>query len=283
MTVEQLLVGPMQLSRRMIQRLTRGRGITLNGRAPFLGRKAREGDVVAARVEWAEESGLVPVAMDLVVVYEDGDLLVVDKPPFQLVHPTAPQHVSTLAHGVAHHLLAQGVRTKVRPVHRIDRDTSGLVLFARNPAAHHRLDLQLRDHTLRREYVALIEGRLPDESGEITAPIGRHATDPQLRAVRAGGEPALTRYRVVERFPEATLIAAELETGRTHQIRVHLSHLGHPLVGDRQYGARSANLLRRQALHSSVLSFLRPSTGDRLTVEAELPADLAELLTRLRG
>ena len=280
-TVEQILVDSMRISRRMIQRLTRGKGIQLNRRPAYLARTVREGDVITARVEWAEESGLRPVPMELAIAHEDADLLVLDKPPFLLVHPTAPHHDSTLAHGVAHYLLERGIQAKVRPIHRIDRDTSGLVLFAKTAVAHHRLDLQLREHTLRREYLAFVEGLVEGEEGVIDAPIGRHARNQELRAVRPDGEPALTRYRVVERLAGATLLALELETGRTHQIRVHLAHLHHPLIGDRAYGARESALLRRQALHSSRLSFLHPTTEAPVTVEAPLPPDLQALHERL--
>ena len=280
-TVEAVLVESMRISRRMIQRLTRAKGIQLNRRPAYLSRQAKAGDVITARVEWAEESGLRPVPMQLSIAYEDDDLLVLDKPPFVLVHPTAPHHDSTLAHGVAHHLLQRGVHAKVHPVHRIDRDTSGLVLFAKSAVAHHRLDLQLRDHSLRREYLAFVEGAVEGGEGEIDAPIGKHPRNPELRAVRPDGEPALTRWRVVERLAGATLLALELETGRTHQIRVHLAHLHHPLIGDRQYGARESALVRRQALHSSRLSFTHPTTGAPLVVEAPLPPDLQALRDRL--
>ena len=276
-TVQEILTGPMRISRRMIQRLTRAQGILLNRRPAYLARKVKEGDTIAVRAAAEEESGLVPFAMELSIAYEDGDVLVVDKPPYMLVHPVAPHHTATLAHGVAHHLAERGIRAKVHPVHRIDRDTSGLVLFANTSVAHHRLDLQLRDHTLRREYLAFVEGVIADEQGVIDAPIGAHPVHPNLRAVRERGEEARTRYRVVERFADATLVALELETGRTHQIRVHLAHLGHPLVADRQYGARPTPLLQRQALHSARLSFLHPTTQAPITVEAPLPDDLQKL------
>lgn len=280
-TVQEILTGPMQISRRMIQRLTRAHGVQLNRRAAFLGRKVRAGDVVSARLEWAEESEIEPVEMDLAIAHEDDDLLVVDKPPFILVHPTAPHHTTTLAHGVAYHLRRQGLQTRVRPVHRIDRDTSGLVLFAKSAAAHHRLDLQLRDHRLRREYLAFVAGVVREDRGEIDAPMGRHPHHPQLRAVREGGESALTRFEVVERFSAATLLSLQLETGRTHQIRVHLAHLGHPLIGDRQYGAGETGALERQALHSARLAFLHPSTREPVQVEAPLPEDLVRLREQL--
>ena len=281
-TVEAILVESMRISRRMIQRLTRAKGIQINRRPAYLARTVKAGDVITARVEWAEEGGLRPVPMELSIAYEDDDLMVLDKPPFVLVHPTAPHHESTLAHGVAHHLLRRGIHAKVHPVHRIDRDTSGLVLFAKSAVAHHRLDLQLREHALRREYLAFVEGSVESGEGEIDAPIGRHPRNPELRAVRPDGEPALTRFRVVERLAGATLLALELETGRTHQIRVHLAHLHHPLVGDRAYGARASALVRRQALHSARLSFLQPTSGAPLVVEAPLPPDLETLRERLR-
>ncbi|HEX2188088.1 MAG TPA: RluA family pseudouridine synthase [Longimicrobiaceae bacterium] len=279
-SVEEILTGPMGVSRRMIQRLTRSRGIQLNRRPAFLGRKTRAGDVVAARVAPEEEPGLAPVPMELAVVHEDAEVLVLDKPAGLLVHPTSPEQDRTLAHGVAHHFAAQGLRAKVRPVHRIDRDTSGLVLFAKTPLAHAHLDRQLRERELGRVYLAFVRGRVEEDAGEVDAPIGRDRQRRDLRTVRPDGEPARTRYRVVERCAEATLLELELETGRTHQIRVHMAHLGHPVLGDRQYGGGGAHL-RRQALHAVRLRFAHPRTGEPLAFEAPLPPDLAELRDRL--
>ena len=282
-TVQEILTGPMGISRRMIQKLTRARGITLNRRPAFLGRKTRAGDVVAARVAFAEDTGLEPVEMALDVVHEDAEVLVLNKPPFVLVHPTSPEQTATLAHGVAHRFASQGLRAKVRPVHRIDRDTSGLVLFAKSAVAHQRLDRQLREGEVDRVYLALVDGVVAEDAGEIDAPIGRHSRHPQLRSVRDDGEPALTRFRVAERLPRATLLELELETGRTHQIRVHMQHAGHPVLGDRQYGQAGKGLIGRQALHASRLSFTHPSSGERLELEAPLPEDMAKVLERLRG
>lgn len=283
-TLQQILTGPMEISGRMIQRLTRSQGIRLNRQPAFLGRKVREGDVVAARVAAAEEAGLEPVAMELDVVHEDDDILVVNKPPFLLVHPVSPAHTHTLAHGIVHHYREQGLRAKVRPVHRLDRDTSGLLLVAKTGFAHQHLDRQLRERSMRREYLALVHGVVEAAEGLIDAPIGRDKQNPQLRAVRPNaGEPALTRFRVAERLADASLVELELETGRTHQIRVHLAHLGHPLIGDSQYGGRSLSPLRRQALHAARLAFAHPVSGAPLSLEAPLPADMAEARERLRG
>jgi 23S rRNA pseudouridine1911/1915/1917 synthase len=281
-TVQEVLTGTMGISRRMIQKLTRARGVEVNRRPAFLGRKLRVGDVVSAKVGFDEEPGLEPVEMHLNVVHEDADVLVLDKPPFVLVHPTSPEQKGTLAHGVAHHFASRGVRARVRPVHRIDRDTSGLVLFANSAVAHQRLDAQLREGGITRIYRALVNGAVEEDEGTVDAPIGRHPRHPHMRAVRPDGEPAVTRFRVVERFPRATLLELELETGRTHQIRVHMAHAGHPVLGDRQYGRAGAALINRQALHASRLSFDHPSSGERLTFDAPLPEDITSAIERLR-
>jgi RluA family pseudouridine synthase len=282
-TVQEVLTGPMRVSRRMIQKLTRAHGILLNRRAAFLGRKVKAGDVVAARVGFEEEPGLTPVDMPLSIVHEDDDVLVIDKPPFVLVHPTSPNQTETLSHGVAHHFARRGLRAKVRPVHRIDRDTSGLVLFAKSAVAHQRLDAQLRDGAIGRAYLALVDGVVDGDAGEVDAPIARDPRNASLRVVRPGGEPARTRWRVAGRYPRATLLEVELETGRTHQIRVHMLHAGHPVLGDRQYGRAGLNLVKRQALHASRLTFAHPSTGERLTFEAPLPADMEAAIARLKS
>jgi 23S rRNA pseudouridine1911/1915/1917 synthase len=282
-TVQDILTGPMGVSRRMIQRLTRAKGLQHNRRAAWLNAKVRAGDVVSARLHPAESAVLAPVPMDLRVVYEDAEVLAVDKPPFLLVHPTSPEQDRTLAHGVAHHLAERGVHAGVHPVHRIDRDTSGLVLFARTGHAHHRLDLQLRAGELKREYLALVDGVMGEERGVIDAPIGRDPRNPVLRVVRKDGDAAVTRWEVVERYPTATLVRLELETGRTHQIRVHLQHAGHPVLGDRQYGRRGTSVIKRQALHASHLAFAHPASGERIELTAELAPDMQQAIALLKG
>jgi 23S rRNA pseudouridine1911/1915/1917 synthase len=282
-TVQEILTGAMGVSRRMIQRLTRAKGLQHNRKPAWLNAKVRAGDVVAARLQPAESSGLQPVAMELAIVHEDAEVLVVDKPPFLLVHPTTPQQDRTLAHGVAWHLRESGVHAAVHPVHRIDRDTSGLVLFAKTAHAHHRLDLQLRAGEIGREYLALVDGVMAEDRGVIDAPIARDPRNPTLRVVRAGGEAAVTRWEVVERYPAASLVRLELETGRTHQIRVHMLHAGHPVLGDRQYGRRGLRTIERQALHAERLAFVHPSSGERLALEAPLPPDMRTAVELLQS
>jgi 23S rRNA pseudouridine1911/1915/1917 synthase len=280
-TVLEILTGPMGISRRMVQRLTRARALRHNRRPAWLAARVRRGDTVEARLPVGGSDAIRPVRMSLAVLIEDADLLVVDKPPFVLVHPTAPEHDRTLVHGVAAHLLSRGEAPSVHPVHRIDRDTSGAVLLAKSPHVHHRLDLQLRSGEVEREYLALVAGVPEGEAGVIDAPVGRDPRQPALRTVRDDGEPAVTRWRLEARLEGASLLRCVLETGRTHQIRVHLRHAGHPLLGDRAYGGPAVAGLRRQALHGARLAFRHPRTGDPVVAEAPLPEDLAAVLARL--
>lgn len=270
----------MALSRRMLQRLTRSKGVVLNRRPAFLGRKVRTGDRVEARATDRPAASTLPShPMDLSIAYEDDDVIVVDKPAGLLVHPTNPDSPPTLAHGLAHHFERQGVRSTVRPVHRLDRDTTGLVVIAKSAYAHQQLDRQLREGTLLREYLAIVQGEVAVDSGVVDAPIGRVAGDFSKRRVRTDGDPARTHFEVIRRGSSFTLLKVRLETGRTHQIRVHMEHIGHPVVGDSQYGgARSATSIRRQALHAARISFSQPRTGEVVVCEAPMPADMAALL-----
>ncbi|ARU61645.1 hypothetical protein CBW65_11930 [Tumebacillus avium] len=283
-TVEEILTGTLSISRRMIQKLTRSKGVQLNKKPAFLGREVKEGDVIRAAMSFTEEAGLAPVEMPLNILFEDEHLIVVNKPPFVLVHPTNPTQTETLSHGLTWHFLQQGLQAKIRPVHRIDRDTSGVLVVAKTAFAHQHLDRQLRERELKREYLAFVDGTVSEERGQIDAPIGKHKQNPNLRAVRPNaGEFALTRYEVVTRYDTATLVHLELETGRTHQIRVHMTHLGHPVLGDRQYGRVGLNLIKRQALHASRISFSHPVSGEKMELTAPLADDLAALQEKLQG
>jgi 23S rRNA pseudouridine1911/1915/1917 synthase len=280
-TIQSILKETLEISGRMIQRLTRSRGIRVNGRPPRLSATARAGDRVEVRIAAAERSSLAPVEMPLSIVHEDEDVLVIDKPAGLLVHPVNRSGVPTLAHGVAHHFSRTGSDSRVRPLHRLDRDTSGLVVFARTAFAQQRLDRQLRDGGFRRSYLAFVEGEVREEAGRIDAPIGPRPGQPHLRAVDPAGDAALTRFRLIARSGALSLLDVELETGRTHQIRVHMAYLGHPLAGDRQYGARAGHGLRRQALHAYRVSFTHPSGGEPQHFESPLPAELRGLAARL--
>jgi 23S rRNA pseudouridine1911/1915/1917 synthase len=280
--VQAVLVEIMGVSRRMIQRLTRSRGILHNRRPAFLGRTVRVGDRIEVRVAGRERPNLAPRAMRLSIVHEDDALLVLDKPAGMLVHPTSRTHQDTLAHAIAHHFREQGLQAKVRPVHRLDRDTSGLVITARSAFAHQHLDRQIRRGEMIREYVAIVEGNVEGGGGVIEAPIGPHPRKPNLRTVDPAGQPAITRYEVMELLEGASLLRVSLETGRTHQIRVHLAQVGHPVLNDRVYGGTSAPDLTRFALHSSRCRFLHPTTHAPTELEAPLPADLLQAIEARR-
>ncbi|MFN3936140.1 MAG: RluA family pseudouridine synthase [Gemmobacter sp.] len=306
------------LSRSRIARLIEAGAVRQGG--VVLGAKSQVDPGLPVEIELGppEPDGTPAEAIPLSVIYEDDDLIVIDKPPGLVVHPAVGNPRGTLVNALLHHCdgSLSGIGGTARPgiVHRIDKDTSGLLVAAKSDRAHHGLAAQFEAHSVSRHYLALVHGR-PDpgdprmrnlpglgvEPGgviRIATRIGRHRTDRQRQAVlAAGGRDAVTRFRVVEGFgtpPAVSLIDCWLETGRTHQIRVHLSHVGHPLVGDRTYGNRRRAPARlgaapdvdgfaRQALHAATLGFDHPVTGARMNFSAPLPPDLSGLLQRLRS
>ncbi|WP_028491382.1 23S rRNA pseudouridine(1911/1915/1917) synthase RluD [Thioalkalivibrio sp. ALE19] len=236
-----------------------------------------------------------PEAIELDILYEDADVLVIDKPAGLVVHPAAGHRQGTLVNALLHHAPDVGVLPRAGVVHRLDKDTTGLMVVARNAQAQTALVRQLQERSVHREYRALVHGRVI-AGGTVDAPVGRHPVDRKRMAVNPSGKPATTHYRVAERFRGHTLLNARLETGRTHQIRVHMAHLRHPLVGDPVYGGRPrpvrgmdesarevVNGFRRQALHAARLEFRHPATGEPQAFEAPLPADFASLLEVLRA
>lgn len=252
-----------------------------------------EGDILELVLPDPKESGAAAQDIALDVVYEDRDLIVVNKPVGMVVHPSAGHEEDTLVNALLFHCRdsLSGIGGELRPgiVHRIDKDTSGLLVCAKNDAAHLFLSEHLKDHSIRRTYYALVQGGFRDEEGTVNAPIGRSPRDRKKMAVVPDGKPAVTHYRVLERFSGFTLLECNLETGRTHQIRVHMAHIGHPLMGDTLYGGghtafekQNHDLLCGQCLHAGALELVHPRTGETMRFTCPLPPYFEELLLRLR-
>ncbi len=247
----------------------------------------RAGDRIEVVIPPVVPTALEPEPIPLAIVYEDEHLLVVDKPAGMTVHPGAGRQTGTLVHAVLAHCPGlAGIGGEHRPgiVHRLDKDTSGLLVVAKNDAALRRLQAELQARRIRREYLALVHGSVAQPEGTVDAPIGRDPRHRTRMAVSASGRRAVTRYRVMERLPGTTLLEIRLETGRTHQIRVHCEHIGHPVVGDPVYARRPNPWgMRRQALHARRLAFAHPVSGREMAFDAPLPPDLEAALGLLRA
>ncbi len=279
-----------ETSRSFIQKLIEGGSLKLNGEAMTSKKyKVCEGDQVEIVIPPPEKLSVEPENIPLDIVYEDEDVLVVNKPKGMVVHPAAGNYTGTLVNAVMYHCgdRLSSINGVIRPgiVHRIDKDTSGLLMIAKNDAAHESLSKQLAEHSITRRYKALVYNNFGEDSGTVDAPLGR---DPKNRLKRAVTEQnakrAVTHWRVMERFGRYTLIEARLETGRTHQIRVHMAYIKHPLVGDRVYGPAKQSLAQDgQMLHAEVLGFVHPKTGVYMEFRQPLPTEFQNLIERLRN
>ena len=276
------------LSRSGVQKLIDEGLITLNGGKTKANYKLRAKDIIDVTVPEAKEVEILPEDIPLDILYEDADVIVVNKPQGMVVHP-APGHFSgTLVNALMFHCGDElsGINGEKRPgiVHRIDKDTSGVLMIAKNDMAHQSLAAQLAEHSITRKYNAVVYNGFNEDEGTVNQPIGRNPQDRKKMAVtQKHSRHAVTHYRVIERMEKFTLIEAQLETGRTHQIRVHMTHIGHPLLGDPVYGPKKQPIaLEGQALHARVLGFIHPRTGEYMEFEAPLPRHFEALLERLR-
>jgi len=272
-----------RISRSYAQKLIDEGQVAVNGRAAKVSHKLNAGDRIAVSIPPPLPISLAPEDIPLKVVYEDKDVVVVDKPAGLLVHPAAGQHTGTLVNAILARCPDLGeINGSIRPgiVHRLDKDTSGLMMVAKNEAAQRSLSRQIKQRSIKKGYLALVLGHLTPEQGAIDAPIGRHPKDRKRMAVVSGGREARTEYKVIRHFDDYTLVEAMPETGRTHQIRVHFAAIGHPIFGDHVYGKRSP-LLGRQFLHAHRLGFKLPSSGKFVEFRAGLPPDLEEVLKRV--
>ena len=270
-------------SRSQIKQLLDGGNITVNGKTEKAKYKVKSGDVIRLEEPETKTLELRPENIPLDIVYEDDDVIVVNKPQGMVVHP-APRHDEhTLVNALLYHCPLSTINGTFRPgiVHRIDKDTSGLLMVAKNDKAHRFLAKQLKDKTNIREYVALVHGRIAEDEGTINAPIGRSLKDRKKQAVVKDGRNAVTHFEVLKRYRDYTFVKCILETGRTHQIRVHMKYIGHPLVGDPLYGPKKTIKGNGQFLHAGKLGFVHPTTGKLLVFEAPLPKIFQECLEKL--
>ena len=277
-----------QLSRSYIQKLLKSGLVLVDGKPVKASYQVDEGDVISFDIPEAVEPEIEPEDMDLDILYEDQDVILVNKPKGMVVHPAAGHYSHTLVNGLMYHCKDQlsGINGVMRPgiVHRIDMDTTGVIIACKNDMAHNCIAAQLKEHSITRRYQAIVHGVLKDDTGTIEGPIGRHPTDRKKMSINYNnGKPAVTHYKVLKRFRQYTHVECRLETGRTHQIRVHMASIGHPLLGDLVYGPGKCPIpgLQGQTLHAGILGFIHPRTGEYMEFTAPLPEYFTKLLNTL--
>ncbi|PNZ30321.1 RluA family pseudouridine synthase [Staphylococcus petrasii] len=272
-------------SRSQIQDWIKEGLVTVNGKVIKSNYKVKMNDDIVVTEKEVVEADIQPENLNLDIYYEDEDVAIVYKPKGMVVHPSPGHYTGTLVNGLMYQIKdLSGINGEIRPgiVHRIDKDTSGLLMVAKNDIAHRGLVEQLMDKTVKRKYIALVHGNIPHDYGTIDAPIGRNEKDRQSMDVVDNGKDAVTHFNVLEHFNDYTLIECQLETGRTHQIRVHMKYIGFPLVGDPKYGPRKTLDIGGQALHAGVIGFEHPVTHEYIERQADLPQEFKDLLEEIR-
>ena len=286
--IEKILVKALtDFSRTQIQMLIQDGHVLVNGKAIKASYKVEVNDEVMVHIPEPESTDILAEDIPLDIVYEDQDVIVVNKPTGMIVHPSAGIYKGTLVNALLYHCHdLSGINGVMRPgiVHRIDKETSGLLMVAKNDMAHASLSEQLQEHTVIRRYLALVHGLISHEFGRIEAPIGRDPKDRQkMTCTDKNAKDAITNFKVLERFKDMTLVECRLETGRTHQIRVHMQYIGHPVYGDPQYGLKRDDTTYGQYLHAKILGFVHPRTGEDMYFESELPDFFKAKLDELRN
>ena len=269
------------ISGRLFRRLYKSKQIYTNG--IFVGKsiKLRSGDIVSLYMDDENES-INPEPIDLDIVFEDNDLLILNKPPNIVVHPTKSHQTNTLSNGIANYFLKNNINKKIRFVNRLDMDTTGILIVAKNSFAHQQMAIQFEDNTVIKRYLTVVSGYVKSNEDIINEPIGREDENSIKKVVSPSGQKALTKYNVIELYKNATLLEVQIFTGRSHQIRVHLEHIGHPIIGDVLYNEESP-LIKRQALHSNYLKALHPRTKEEIEFYAPLPNDISNLIRLLES
>ncbi|HAR6415199.1 TPA: RluA family pseudouridine synthase [Staphylococcus pseudintermedius] len=272
-------------SRSQLQEWIKEGLIEVNGKAVKSNYKLKLGDRIEITEKEVVEADIQAENLNLDIYYEDDDVAIVYKPKGMVVHPSPGHYTGTLVNGLMYQIKnLSGINSEIRPgiVHRIDKDTSGLLMVAKNDVAHRSLVEQLMAKTVKRKYIALVHGHIPHEFGTIDAPIGRNKNDRQSMAVVDDGKEAVTHFNVIETFKNYTLVECELETGRTHQIRVHMKYIGYPLVGDPKYGPKKTLEIGGQALHAGLIGFEHPKTGEYIERFAPLPTEFEAVIEQVR-
>ena len=273
----------LNLSGRFIRNSAMGKRLMVNGKEVRLSYKLSEGEEIQVKVTKDESQEIEGEDLNIQVVYEDDDLLIVNKPPYIVVHPTKSHPTGTLANGVIFHFRKNNDNSIVRLVSRLDRDTSGLIMIAKNQFSHMMLAKYMEKGLIEKSYLAIIHGKLKEKEGTIDRPIGRPTNETIKRAVLEDGQRSITHYKVLEEFSDSELVQLILETGRTHQIRVHLSYEGHPIYGESLYSKfNDEDLINRQALHAYRLKLPHPRSGEVFEFQCEMPEDMKELRVKLK-
>lgn len=264
------------ISSRLVRKLYKRNGIYINKNIYKKTCPVKKGDRIVLVLE-DEKPDAIAENVDFEIIYEDNDLLIINKEPFMVVHPTKSHQSKTLSNGIANYFIKNNIRKKIRFVNRLDMNTSGILIVAKNPFAHQQIALQLERNSVRKKYKAIVEGLVNKDEDRLDMPIGREGDKSIRKIVTENGQSALTLYKVLNRFKNMTLLDLEIPTGRSHQIRVHLNHIGHPILGDTLYG-RESPLINRQALHSHYIEIVHPRSKKKIDFIAELPRDMKKIL-----
>lgn len=281
-TVKELLKKRLSVSSRLLTKLKKEQNVLLNGSYSKYHEMVSEGDVIKIIME-EEPNQFTPQNMPFEIVYEDIDIIIINKQPGIVSHPTKSHPDNTIANAAVYYLTSKGADHRIRFVNRLDMDTSGLLIIAKNSYSHHIISEQMKEDKIQKKYITFVKGVVSEDYGTIDAPIYRETEDTIKRTVDERGQASITKFKVLERYKEATKLEIELLTGRTHQIRVHMAHIGHSIIGDSLYGDEDNTYnLERQALHAYYLKLFQPRYRNELEVSADLPQDLLDLEVKLR-